>query len=318
VEYPAAMLLALRNPIKAKKLPAIDRLALIRDAFALAEAGELPTVRALELVEAYENETDYTVWIELLSGLSSLRNLLYGQSYFASFEKYCLKILNKIGKEVGWQAKKGEGHTAGLLRSLILQQLVSFNQDQALQKGRQLYRTAKNVPADIRSVVYQAVAQTDSKKDYDKFISKYKTEQLSEEKNRIGRALGQFTDSALLKKTLEFAMSANVRIQDTAFIFMSVWGNPKGKKIAWEFTKKNWQSLLKKFPASGHMLNRFIKPASSFISSKDAKDVAAFFKKHSAAGAERAVQQVLEKIYSNDAWFKRDSTQIEKWLSENV
>ena len=267
-----------------KKLPAIDRLALVRDAFALAEAGELPTTSALELMKAYENETDYTVWIELLSGLSALRNLLYGQDYYLLFEKYSLGILSKVGGEVGWQVKKNESHTAGLLRSLVLNQLAAFNEDKStLAKGLQLYKASKNIPADIRSVAYQIVAQTGGAKQYRQFISKYKTEQLSEEKNRIGRALGQFSDGSLLKKTLEFAMSKDVRIQDTAFIFMSVWGNPKGKKIAWEFTKKNWKELLKKFPASGHMLSRFIKPAASFVTAVDAKDFSAFFETHSAS-----------------------------------
>jgi hypothetical protein len=34
---------------------------------------------------------------------------------------------------------------------------------------------------------------------------------------------------------------------------------PLGKKIVWEFTKKNWGLLLKRYPSSGHILNRFIK-----------------------------------------------------------
>jgi aminopeptidase N len=113
-------------------------------------------------------------------------------------------------------------------------------------------------------------------------------------------------------------MSKEVRIQDTAQIFASVWANPIGRKIAWEFTKKNWKVLLERYPSSGHILNRFIKPASVFVAEKDAKDVSAFFKTHSAPGAERAIEQTLEKIYANSAWLKRDSKSIETWLKSNL
>jgi ERAP1-like C-terminal domain len=106
-----------------------------------------------------------------------------------------------------------------------------------------------------------------------------------------------------------------VRIQDTAQIFASVWNNPAGKKPAWEFTKKNWTILLKRYPASGHILNRFIKSAAGFTKAEEAKELANFFKKHKAPGAERAIQQVLEKIYGSAAWLKRDAKHIENWLN---
>ncbi len=316
VDYPAQMLEALKAPIKSKQLSAIDRLAIVRDAFALAEAGQLPTVQALNLLPAFENETDYTVWVELCGGLVGLRNLLHGQKFYLEFEKYCQQVLAKITKQVSWQARTGESHTQGLLRSLVLHQMIAFKHRPTLNEGINLAKKSKQVPADIRSVIYHILAQEGDKKHQDDFIKRYKTETLNEEQNRIGRALGQFSNPALLKKSLEFAMSKDVRIQDTAQIFTSVWANPSGKKLAWEFTKKNWSILQKRYPASGHILNRFIKPASGFVSARDAKEVAEFFKKRKAPGAERAILQVLEKINSNDAWLKRDLKHLENWLSK--
>lgn len=318
VDYPAQMLNALKAPIKSKKLSAIDRLAIIRDAFALAEAGQLPTAQALNLLPAYENETDYTVWVELVNGLASLRNLLHNQDCYANFEQFCQKVLAKIGGEAGWAAKKGEAHTQGLLRSLILHQLAVFNHQPTLKRGLDLAKKSGKIPVDIRSVVYQIIAKQGGQKQHQNFIKRYKAENLSEEQGRIGRALGQFNSPSLLKKTLKFALSKEVRIQDTAQIFASVWNNPAGKKLAWQFIKNNWPLLLKRYPASGHILNRFIRPAAGFVSAADAKDFSEFFKKHKAPGAERAILQVLEKIYSNDAWLTRDLKHIEIWLEKTI
>lgn len=313
-DYPSQMLAALRGAVKAKKISAIDRLALVRDAFALSESGNLPTTQALEFAKAYENETDYTVWVNLASGLAEIRNLIFNPVFYPQFEAFGRKIFEKIARRLGWQAKKGESHTTGLLRSLILNQLISYNHQPTITKGLTIFKSKTTVPPDIRAAVYHAMAKSGSAKQHSNFLKRYKQENLSEEKNRIGRALGQFSNQKLLKKTLEFAMSKSVRIQDTASMFSAVWANPAGKAVAWQFTKANWEKLLKRYPSSGHMLSRFIKPAARFTSNYEAEQFAKFFKTHKAPGAKRALAQVLEKIYSNSAWLLRDGKHVESWL----
>ncbi len=224
--------------------------------------------------------------------------------------------MQKVGKHIGWDIKKGEGHTAGLLRSLVLGQLVSFNDKATIAKAVSIYKKSKNLPADLRAVIYRAAAVSGNAKQHDQFIKQYNSETLSEEKNRIGRALTQFSDPKLLINTLQFSLSKDVRIQDTPQIFGAVWANTAGKKLVWEFTKKNWKILQKNYPSSGHMLNRFIKPAASFVSGKEAEDIKKFFKVHKAPEAKRAIEQTLEKIYSNEAWMKRDQKKVSLWLSK--
>jgi puromycin-sensitive aminopeptidase len=316
VDYPAQMLKALHPAIKSKQLMALDRLGLVRDAFALAEAGELPTTQVLELLKAYINETDYTVWVEILSGLAGLKNLLYGQKFYPKYLAFGREVLKNIGHQVGWQAKKGESHTLSLLRSLILSQQIAFENEQVIKQGKLIYKQHKKVPSDVRAASYQAIAHIGGVSEHKKFIDCYIKETLSEEQSRIGRALGQFSDEKLLKETLKFALSKHVRIQDTPQIFAAVWANPKGKKIAWEFTKQNWKTLIKNYPSSGHILNRFIKPAGGFTSSAQAKDLEKFFKVHKTPSAKRSIDQTLEKIYSNAQWLNRDLNKINNFLDQ--
>lgn len=316
-DYPGQMLLNLIQPIKRKQLPAIDRLAIIRDAFALAQAGELPTVSALKLLSAYKNETDYTVWVEIASGLAGLKNILWSEDIYPVFENFAREIFVEAGKKIGWQAKKGERHTQSLLRSLILSQLAAYNHKSTILQGLSIFKKSKIIPANIRSTVYQIVAQQGKPKDHRQFINRYKTETLSEEKNRIGRALGQFRNNLLISKTLDFAMSKEVRIQDTAGIFAAVWSNMPAQDTVWQYTKKHWKELLRRYPSSGHILNRFIKPVSHFKTLKRGREVEQFFKIHKAPGAERTISQTLEKIYSNDLWLIRDKNKIENFLNRN-
>ncbi|MBI3231583.1 MAG: M1 family metallopeptidase [Candidatus Doudnabacteria bacterium] len=322
VDYPAQILEKLHEPIKKKQLSTLDRLGIIRDAFALAESGDLPTTQALELLQAYKNETDYTVWVEVLSGLNCLNNLLYGQPCHKNFKKFARSILKKIVKHIGWRAHKNEKHTKGLLRSLVLHSAGSFGESATIGRAQYLFGQWMNknrqIKPDLRGVVYSLSAEYGGRKEQEFLIKRYQNESLHEEKNRLGRALGQFKDTGLIIKSLKFALSGHVRYQDTAGIFSSVWTNPEGRLSAWKFTRAHWKTLLERYPSSGHMLGRFIKPASQLASKKHGNKIKVFFQKHKPPGARRSVEQVLEKIYSNDAWIKRDHDKIERWLKENV
>jgi len=317
-DYPAQLLEKLHQPIKTKQLPPLDRLGLIRDAFALAESGDLPTTQALELCKHYINETDYTVWVEIISGLNAVENLLFGQDCYGSYQAFAKHVLLKIVNDVGWRPKKNEFHTRSLLRSLVLHAGGNFGIKPVVDNARYLFGQwmdkGKSVKPDLRGVVYNLAALNGNQRQHQFLIKKYNAESLHEEKNRIGRALGQFKDDRLVTKSLKFALSENVRYQDTPGIFMSAWANPYARQAVWQFTKAKWKTILGRYPSSGHMLSRFIKPASYFTSKKHGDEVKNFFKNGKAPGAKRAVEQVLEKIYSNAEWLKRDGEKISNWL----
>ena len=59
-----------------KSLPPLDRLGLIDDLFALAQAGHSSTVQVLELLEAFVDEEEYTVWEKICQVLDNLSQLV--------------------------------------------------------------------------------------------------------------------------------------------------------------------------------------------------------------------------------------------------
>ena len=62
--------------IKDRSLPPLDRLGLLDDLFAMVQAGHTNTVEVLKLLEAYEDEADYTVWSSINNVLVKLNMLL--------------------------------------------------------------------------------------------------------------------------------------------------------------------------------------------------------------------------------------------------
>lgn len=318
VDYAPSLLMDLQPAIAKKELSPIDRHALVRDAFALAEAGESRTVDALNLLTAYKNEDNYTVWSEIIGGLGSVKKMLYGSKTYPKFEQFAQTILLSISKKVGWTPKKGEPHTQVFLRSLILSALISFNHKPTIDRATRMYKS-RRIPTDLKATVYRAVAKSGGSRQHAEFIRMYKeAHDQQQEQSRIGAALGAFEDKKLLKKTLEFAMSKDVRPQDTLFVYYPVMGNPLGTKLAWQTLKKDWKTLVKRYTITNKLLAYFVGMTGALSTEKDADDVETFFKKSELPNNSLKLAQALENIRANAEWIARERKSVEKWLEEEV
>ncbi len=319
INYPSQMLGALGKAIKEKKMPVSDRLGVIRDAFSLAESGHLPASRALELSKSFRKEDNYNTWLILASGLINIESLVYGQEYSEDYQKYCKSLFSPLAEKMGWKAKLKESGDITLFRSLVLRQAGRFGDAKVIKQAKSLFNNPGAIPSDIKGLVYALAAANGNAQTYGKLIKMYTASEMQEEKDRIARALCSFKQEALLKKTLNFAISKNVRSQDSPFIVAMVLRNNAGTELGWEFVKKNWHIFLQRYGSGGlQMVARIISALDGFKSSAKAKDIQKFFKVHKAPGAQRTIQQVIEKIYSGEAWLKRDGKHIQNWLKENA
>lgn len=315
--YSPELMLALKDPIVKKHLDHHDRLGLIRDAFAASEAGLLNVTDALTLAKHYENETDYTVWVELASGLADIKALIAEERFHDHYNAFARTILTAIAKKVGWEKRKNESHAETLLRSLALAHFGIYGDPQTVARAKRMFasiNTRKNsVPPDLRGAVYSITAHHGARGEHEKMSALYTTATLHEEKNRLGRALAHFPDKKLLERTLVFSLSKHVRVQDTISIVASVLANPRGRELAWEFLRKKWNIFFARYGGQ-HGFSSLLSPAGSFTTRAKADEIRRFFKTHTAPGAERTIRQAIEKIHANEAWLKRERKNLETFL----
>lgn len=125
--YPSDMLENFIPSIKDQTLPPLDRLGLIDDLFAMVQSGQASTVDALKVIDAYRNETNYTVWSSITNSLAKLQLLLSNTDYDNEFNSFGCRLYKPIAERLDWNAKPNESHLDTLLRSLVLNRLVSFN-----------------------------------------------------------------------------------------------------------------------------------------------------------------------------------------------
>lgn len=232
-----------------------------------------------------------------------------------------MRLYQPVADKLGWDAKSGESHLDTLLRSLVLNRLVAFNCPSVMEEAKkrfQLHTSGQCVlPADLRSACYRAVLQDGDASTYEEMLKLYRATDLHEEKDRISRALGVVKDVDILRQVVQFAMSDEVRAQDSIFVIVAVAMNPKGREMTWSFFRENWRVLLDQYEG-GFLLSRLVKYLTeNFATEEKAKEVEAFFKEHQFPGTERTVSQSVETIRLNAAWLQRDLATTTEFLKKH-
>lgn len=317
--YDNVSLLSLSEQIKNKSLSSEDRLGIIRDAISFACSGEMKTENVLKMFELYKYETEYIVWVEIVSGLYKIAHLLYGTKNYPYFKTYAQGILKEVINFVGWNEEKNESENKSLMRPLILSAASFFEESSVICEAQRLFlkKDFESLKPDIRGVVYVTAVREGDEDDFAYLVRTYENSDSHEERERILFALGKAKDKNVVKKGLEYALSENVRLQDRNRLFVSVLGNPFGKVIAWNFIKKNWSKISSVYGEGNHLISRILLALSSENDSEIYKDIKDFFKMHQALGAERTVLQALENIEANVLWLKRDKDSITSFLRKN-
>ena len=316
VDYSAKALDEFKEPIKKKSLDVIDRLGIVRDAFDLSESGNLPTHYALELALDYQDENDFTIWSTIASRMGQVGNLIADEKFYPEFESFGRNVFGSIAKKLGWEKRKVESHTVTLLRSLSLYALGSYKDKKVIEKALDLWESGENIEPDLRGTIYALASENGDEDTFNKLLKMYKDTDNQQEKDRISRALSSFEQVDLLQKTLEFAISDEVRAQDAVFVIAGVGANPKGRELTLEFIKKNWKLFKERYGGGHFLLARLLQSIDSLVKTSDADDIEEFFKKNPAPEATRTISQVLEQIRSNAMWLQRDKKGIEQFLKD--
>ena len=150
---------------------------------------------------------------------------------------------------------------------------------------------------------------------YDKLMVALKNTKSPEEYYAYFFTLSQFRDPKLLERTLQFAISADVRSQDTLQLISGVLENPEGQKLAWDFVRQHWSEVEK---AGGPFASaRIVRATSNFCDAGMRDQVTEFFNAHKVAGAERTYRQSIERINNCIDLKSQQEPQLASWLGQH-
>src|SRR4030095_3252771 len=135
-----------------------------------------------------------------------------------------------------------------------------------------------------------------------------------EQYSRFFNALPSFRDPALVQRTLRFAISPDVRTQDTATLIGGLLSRTSSQDAAWAFVKENWDTLTKTLGIF-QGIPRIAGAVGAFCTREKRAEVEQFFKEHPVPAAERTVHRALERIDSCVALKERQAPAASTWLA---
>ncbi len=298
--------------IESKKLSHADMWGVEQDAYAMARSGRASVDDYLEFVSSYCFNSDYPLNANVLGHLGGLNDMLYYHEN-SRIKELALRYSNELVDRLGWKVRKNERVHDTLMRPSALMRAALMGHRPTISKAVGMFyeymKGKRQIDTNIRGSIYYITAWTEGDRVYDTFKEKYIKEKVPEEKVRFLRAMSMFSNKALLRDSLDFSMTKDVRLQDSYIIPAICSSNPVAKPMILGWTEDNWKALTKMHGSGTHMISRYVDNVAVLDSKKDKEEVHRFFtsKRNSRRDIKQALENALEMIEANTRFIEANS-----------
>uniref|UniRef100_A0A6Q2XMV5 Aminopeptidase n=1 Tax=Esox lucius TaxID=8010 RepID=A0A6Q2XMV5_ESOLU len=294
-----------------------DRASLINNVFQLVSVGKVGLDTALDLSLYLSKETEIMPVTQGLGELVPLYKLMEKRDMVALENQMKDFIVDLFRDLIDRQTWTDEGSVSErMLRSYLLLFGSVRNHPPCVANATQLFKKWRasdgnmSLPSDISLAVFAMGAR--DPEGWDFLFEKYRHSLHTSVKSRIKSAL---SISPLL---MEQSLGGEVmKTQDLPHVVISVSRNPKGYKLAWDFLRHNWHTLIKKFDLGSHSVSGMVTGVTNQYSTREMLDeVRGFFgslSEETGAGL-RCIQQTYESIEENIRWMDQHLPRLQAWL----
>jgi aminopeptidase N/puromycin-sensitive aminopeptidase len=310
---------ALAKDAEARLSPA-ERITLQSDIWASVRVGREPVGDYLAFAQGLQSDRNRAVMQDVLARLNYIGQYLVNETDRDSYRAWLRQYLTPIAREVGWESKPGESDEQKTLRAGLLNSLGYDARDpETLAEARKIADKALDDPTsvdrDLANGAISLAALNGDEAFYDRLTAALKNPKSPEEYYMYFYALPQFGDQKLLQRTLDFAVTPDVRSQDALGLITSVMANPTGEKLAWDFIREHWTEIEK---AGGPFASAQVVGATSGFCDADMRDqVTTFFAAHRIEAAERTYKQSIERINNCVDLKSQQQPQLSSWLGQH-
>ena len=318
--YDASTVRALASDAETKLTPA-ERIVLQADIWSSVRVGREPVGDYLAFAQGLQSDRNRAVLEDVLGRLNYIGQYVVSDSDRDDFRGWIRQLLAPAMKEVGWEPKPGESDEQKTLRSRLFNALGYDGRDpEALAQARKIAEQAIADPASVdhqlAGAAFPLAAINGDAAFYDQLMTSLKNTKSQEQYYAYLFTLPQFTDQALLQRTLNFAISPDVRSQDALGVISSVMENPAGQQLAWDFVRQHWTEVEK---AGGPFASaQVVGTTATFCDAGLRDQVTEFFTAHKVAAAERTYKQAIERINNCVDLKSLQGTQLASWLGQHT
>jgi aminopeptidase N len=298
------------------QLNAPERIALIEDTWAMTRVGKNSVVDFLSLAQALQSERDLAAINLLAADLEYVGDSLVPENESGHFNEFVRKQFETNGNGLGWAVRSGDSDEQKAVRASLLSILGRTGDPHAVATARELAQRYIKDPASVEGTLVgpafaTAAAQGDTSL-YEEISAALPKARSTGEYNTYLIALAQFSQANLAARTIALVDAGKVRQQEYPLLFGVLLANTHIQDAAWAYLKEHWSDLAEKVTSFGG--RGAVSALGAFCSEEKRADVAQFFQQHPAPGAQRTVNQSLERIDNCIEFKKIQQQNMDSWL----
>ncbi len=296
-----------------------ERLSLLNDQWALVRLGKQEIGDYLGFTEGFREERTRVVMFTLTGRLDYIGDYLLNDATRPKYQAWVRRLLRPTAQQLGWQPRASEGDELRSLRAYVLMTLGRTGRDsearaEARKLAEQYLADPKSVDATLADTVLSLAALDGDAALYEKYLAKMEAAAEPEERERYQDALTFFTDPALVRRSLEYAVSGKMRNQDSPGFIAGILEKPESQEAAWEFVKANWPRV--EGALSLGSAREVVSAVGKFCEVPSRDDARAFFAAHPLPASERTLRQAMENVNNCINLRATQQQSLAAWLND--
>lgn len=297
-------------------LAAIERFNLVNDAWASAVAGLMSMTDYLDVTAAFKTDRDKNIWEVILGSFHTLNRIL-DESQRPQLEALVRDRIGPVFADLGWTPKESESELTKQFRGEIIRALGTLGNDHDVQqRAAELYATPGSVDPNVMPAIIATLAHIGDAVRYQEYIQRYQQATTPQEERRYLYALALFRPHEILQQTLMKAINGEIRTQDAPFIVRMVMTSVYGRELAWDFVKREWDTMDRLYPKNG--LRRMCEGITGLVTADLERDVRRFFEERKIDLGGKTLEQYFEQLRIGVVVRERDRNTLIEYLGHSA
>ncbi len=301
-----------------KDLTVPERIAFVEDLWAMTRAGKEPVGIFLNVAHDLRPERNRLVVEFIAAHMDTIGRSLVPEQDQKKYRELVRQQFVPLAKEAGWNANVNDNDEQKALRASLLGILGSAGEPEAVAVAQKITQSYIKDPGTVEgTIIGPALAVAAENGDaalYDQFAQAMANARNTEDYYHFLFALTSFREPALAQRTLALIDQGKIRQQDYVRIFPALLAESPAREIAWDYLKAHWDELAEKVTSFGG--SGAVSALGGFCSIEKRDEIKQFFATHRAPGAERALQQSLERITTCVEFKQLQSENMQKFLQQ--
>jgi aminopeptidase N len=296
-------------------LTAPERIGFLGDEWALMQTGQAPVGEFLDLVLAVKHDPNATVVESALNRVGLIGSRIATDEDRVRLDKVVRQEFGPVYAAMGGRRMlESYGHAE--LRETLFEGLGQAKDPAVLAEAasmtKQIFAGEKSADPKIADAAIALTTPAGDAAMYDRLVRVCREATDPDFKESAQHALTRFDSPGLVKRTLEYALSDEVRSQDSWALIALLLERRETQDQAWAFVQQHWVDMQRK--ATENSGARVVEAAGEFCSVQRRDEVASFFAAHPAEASERTLAKSLDRIHDCVNLRAEQEPELRKWL----